>query len=90
MIAEFVCRLLQHMDATGAQVVVPAIRPDEADMQLHPWITEDNFNPGYLQRGIHLLPKQGDREPWLHTQDYWSEKDIMPAIDLDDGALTYR
>lgn len=90
MIAEFVCRLLQHMDAKGAQVVVPALRPEEAEMQLHPWITEDNFNPGYMQRGVHLLPKQGDREPWLHTQDYWSEKDIMPAIDLDDGALTYR
>jgi cation diffusion facilitator CzcD-associated flavoprotein CzcO len=90
MIAEFVCRLLHHMDAKGACVVVPALRPDDVDMQLHPWITEENFNPGYLQRGIHLLPKQGDREPWLHTQDYWSEKDIMPSIDLDDGALTYH
>jgi cation diffusion facilitator CzcD-associated flavoprotein CzcO len=90
MIAEFVCRLLQHMDAKGAQVAVPRLRPDEADMQLHPWITEDNFNPGYLQRSIHLLPRQGDREPWLHTQDYWSDKDIMPAIDLDDGALVYE
>ena len=90
MIAELVCRLLQHMDAKGAHVVVPALRSDEVDMRLHPWITEDNFNPGYLQRGIHMLPKQGDREPWLHTQDYWSEKDIMPSIDLDDGALIYR
>jgi len=27
--------------------------------------------------------------PWLHTQDYWNEKDQLPSIDLDDGALRY-
>jgi cation diffusion facilitator CzcD-associated flavoprotein CzcO len=90
MVAEFVCRLLQHMDELGATVVVPRLRPDDAGMELRPWITEDNFNPGYIQRGVHLLPKQGDRAPWLHTQDYWTEKDIMPAIDIDDGTLVYR
>ncbi len=90
MVAEFVCRLLQHMDDLGAAVVVPQLRPDDAGMELRPWITEDNFNPGYIQRGVHLLPKQGDRAPWIHTQDYWTEKDIMPAIDLDDSALVYR
>ena len=58
-------------------------------MQILPWIEEDNFNPGYLNRGIHLLPKQGDRQPWLHTQDYWAEKDELPAASLDDGALRY-
>ncbi len=90
MVAEFVCRLLAHMDDRGVTVVVPQLRSDDAGMELRPWITEDNFNPGYIQRGVHLLPKQGDRAPWLHTQDYWTEKDIMPAIDLDDSALVYR
>jgi cation diffusion facilitator CzcD-associated flavoprotein CzcO len=87
LIADFVCRLLAHMDELDADVVVPHLRPDDASMALHPWITEDNFNPGYLQRAIHLLPKQGDRAPWLHTQDFWAEKDILPTIDLDDGLL---
>ena len=27
---------------------------------------------------------------WQHTQDYWREKDELPAIDLDNGALVYR
>ncbi len=89
MVAEFVCRLLGHMDAMGASTVVPRLRPHDAGMTLRPWITEDNFNPGYIRRGVHLLPRQGDRDPWLHTQDYWAEKDVMPAIDLDDGALVY-
>ncbi len=89
LIADFVCRLLQHMDAQGATVVVPRLRPGEESMSLLPWVDPENFNPGYLQRGLHLLPKQGDREPWRHTQDYWSEKDIMPVADLDDGALRF-
>jgi len=25
----------------------------------------------------------------LHTQDYWTEKDEIPAIDLDDDAFVY-
>ena len=54
-------------------------------MPLLPWIDPDNFNPGYLMRGMHLLPKRGDKPEWQHTQDYWSEKDQWPAIDLDDG-----
>ena len=29
-------------------------------MQLGSWIDPENFNPGYLMRGMHLLPKRGD------------------------------
>ncbi len=78
------------MDAKAVDVVVPRLRPGDADMKLLPWVDPENFNPGYLQRGMHLLPKQGDREPWRHTQDYWAEKDIMPVADLDDGALVFE
>ena len=90
LIAEFVCRLLQHMDARGAAVVEPRLRPQDEGMSLKPWVEPENFNPGYIQRGIHLLPRQGDRAPWLHTQDYWSEKELLPRADLDDGSLAYR
>ena len=89
MLAEFVCRLLDHMDARGATRVVPALRDQDADMPLLPWVTEENFNPGYLQRGMALLPKQGDRPPWQHTQDYWRDKEELPAADLDDGSLRF-
>ena len=78
MIAEFVCRLLAHMEDKGAEVVVPQLRPGEEDMPLHPWIDPENFNPGYMRRGVHLLPQQGDRAPWVHTQDYWREKELDP------------
>jgi cation diffusion facilitator CzcD-associated flavoprotein CzcO len=89
LIGDFVCRLLEHMDELGATVVTPALRPEDADMPRLPWVEPENFNPGYLQRGLPLLPKQGDRDPWRHTQDYWTEKDQLPVADLDDGALRY-
>ncbi len=88
LIADLVVRLLDEMDRRGATMVVPEILEADRDMPLGPWVSEENFNPGYLARGMHLLPQQGDRQPWLHTQDYWTEKDEMPEADLDQG-LTY-
>jgi len=49
----------------------------------------EDFNPGYLTRGLRLLPRRGDKREWRHTQDYWAEKDEFPAIDLDDPAFVY-
>jgi cation diffusion facilitator CzcD-associated flavoprotein CzcO len=89
LIADFVCRLLHHMDAHGVDVVTPTLTEADANMALLPWVDPENFNPGYIMRGIHLLPKQGDRSPWLHTQDYHSEKDILPTVDLSEAALLY-
>jgi hypothetical protein len=53
------------------------------------WIDPENFNPGYMMRNMHLLPKRGDKVEWQHSQDYWAEKDQFPAIDLDDKAFVY-
>jgi cation diffusion facilitator CzcD-associated flavoprotein CzcO len=89
LVADFVCRLLNHVKEKGARQVTPALRPEDADMPLLPWIDPENFNPGYLMRGMDLLPKRGDKPEWQHTQDYWSEKDEFPAIDLDDAAFVY-
>jgi cation diffusion facilitator CzcD-associated flavoprotein CzcO len=87
--ADFVCRLLAHMKKKGARKVVPALRPEDHNMPLLPWIDPDNFNPNYLLRGMHLWPKRGDKPEWQHSQDYWTEKDQIPAIDLDDTAFVY-
>jgi cation diffusion facilitator CzcD-associated flavoprotein CzcO len=89
LVADFVCRLLAHMKKKGAGKVVPALRPQEGNMPRQPWIDPENFNPGYLMRDMHLLPKRGDKVEWQHTQDYWAEKDEFPAIDLDDPVFAY-
>jgi hypothetical protein len=77
------------MKAIGARKVTPALRTEDQDMPLLPWIDPEDFNPGYVTRGMHLLPKRGDKREWQHTQDYWAEKDEFPAIGLDDAAFVY-
>jgi len=89
LIADFVCRLLAHMDEQGAKRVEVALRDQDHNMPLGPWIDDDNFNAGYLLRGVGLLPQAGDKPEWRHTQDYWREKDDFPAIDLDDEVFRY-
>jgi cation diffusion facilitator CzcD-associated flavoprotein CzcO len=90
LVADFVCRLLNHMKQIGARKVTPALRPEDHNMPLLPWIDPENFNPGYMMRGMHLLPKRGDKPEWQHNQDYWAEKDEFPAIDLGDRAFVYE
>lgn len=90
MIGDFVCRLLHYMDEKGASVVVPRLRDEDRGMALLPWVDPENFNPGYIMRGLDLMPKQGANDPWRHTQDYWSERTELPTADLDDGALVFE
>jgi cation diffusion facilitator CzcD-associated flavoprotein CzcO len=90
MICDFVCRMLNHMREAGAKKVTPALRPEDADMPILPWIDPENFNPGYLMRSMHLLPRRGDKPEWQHSQDYWAEKDVLPNASLDDGCLIYE
>ena len=90
LLGDFVCRLLQHMDAQGASVVTPRLRAQDQGMARMPWVDPENFNPGYLARGMGQLPQQGGHPPWLHGQDYWAEKDSLPLADLDDGTLVYQ
>ena len=89
LISQFMCRLFTHMRERNADTVTPTLRAEDRHMQRLPWVDPENFNPGYLLRSLDLMPKQGDREPWIFTQDYWQEKDEFPVADLEDGALEF-
>ena len=80
---------LNHMQAKGAKRVNVRLRPEDTDMPLLPWIDPKNFNPGYLMRALDLLPRRGDKPEWQHTQDYWTERKAIPAIDLDAAEFEY-
>jgi cation diffusion facilitator CzcD-associated flavoprotein CzcO len=90
LVCDFVCRLLNHMDELGVNVVTPTLREQDTDMAVLPWIDEEEFNPGYMQRSKHLMPKRGDHEPWTFSANYYTEKDQLPRVDLDDDALVYE
>ena len=87
--ADFVCALLNTMDTKRARRVDVALRAEDHNMALRPWIEADNFNPGYLVRGIDQLPRSGDKPEWRHSQDYWAERREFPDIDLEGSEFLY-
>ncbi|MBB4613704.1 flavin-containing monooxygenase [Novosphingobium taihuense] len=89
MMADFICHLLNHMDARGAKKVEAAFRDEDAGIEVLPWIEEDNFNPGYLMRDMDKLPRRGSNDVWRHNQNYWLEREAFPAIDLDGQEFVY-
>ena len=49
-----------------------------------------DFTPGYVRRSEHLLPKQGDREPWRLRQNYFHDVRSIRRSRIDDGVLRFR
>ena len=84
--SEYVCRLLNHMDKAGVRQCTPRLRDEDKNMGLRPWI--DGFSSGYMQRMMHLFPKQGDG-PWCNTQSYATDKKVVGKAPLEDGALIF-
>ncbi len=85
--AEYVCRLINHMDKTGTRQCTPRLRGSDRGMPARPWI--EDFSSGYIQRQIHRLPKQGTHGPWINTQDYALDKKIIRDGDIADGILEF-
>ena len=65
LVCEYVCRLLNHMDRTGARQATP--RNDDPTLTEEPWV---NFSSGYIQRALAHQPKQGSKRPWKLYQNY--------------------
>ncbi|MCE2459159.1 MAG: NAD(P)/FAD-dependent oxidoreductase [Pseudomonadales bacterium] len=82
--ARYVCRLLNRMAERGVRQCTPRLREEDREMPRRPWI--DDFSSGYMQRSMHLFPRQGDRHPWRHAQDYAVDKKLTRAP-IEDGVL---
>ncbi len=85
LVCEYVCRLLNHMDAGGFDVCVPEVSD--------PAITEEpllDFNSGYVLRALPGLPKQGSKEPWKLRQSYPFDLRQMRRGSLLDGSMRFR
>lgn len=87
LVSEFACRVLNHLRDTGCDQVTPRLRPTDHDMAPRAWI--EGFSPGYMQRAMPLLPRQGDREPWTNPQDYSLERRVLRRGQLEDGVLQF-
>ena len=85
--AEYTCRLINRMDERGVTICVPRLREQDRAMPVRPWI--DDFPAGYMQRAMHLLPRQGDRDPWRHTQNFDEDRRLVRDSPIDDDVLHF-
>jgi monooxygenase len=83
----YVCRLLNHMQQTGTVQCTPQFRHSDRTMPERPWI--DGFSSGYMQRVMHLFPRQGDRQPWVNPQNYAADKKMFLKAPVDDGVMQF-
>ncbi|MBS1882290.1 MAG: NAD(P)/FAD-dependent oxidoreductase [Actinobacteria bacterium] len=85
LVAEYLCRLINHMDAGGYDVCVPHL----SDPSVTPEPLLD-FNSGYVLRSLADLPKQGSKEPWKLRQNYAVDLRKLRFGPVEDGAMQFR
>ncbi|BFM16462.1 NAD(P)/FAD-dependent oxidoreductase [Maricurvus nonylphenolicus] len=90
LISDFICRMLNHMDNNNISEVSVKLPEEDLDKPLRPWGDPEVFNPSYLMRSMHLLPKRGPGEDWQLSQDYWVEREELPKVDLNNGVFDYK
>ena len=62
--ANYVCGLLKKMEREGYRHVIPTPRDEMNEAPLL------NFHAGYVLRARDIMPKNGDREPWMNNDRY--------------------
>ncbi len=82
--AEYVCRLLKHMDALGFDACTP--RKRDASITEEPAI---NLTSGYIQRALDVLPKQGSQRPWRLHQNYALDLLEFRFATVEDGTMEF-
>lgn len=83
LIAEYVCRLITHMDKTGTRI---ALARRDSNVKEAPFI---DLTSGFISRAEHLLPKGADRAPWKIYQNYAMDKKQLRNCELQDGVMIF-
>ena len=81
---EYVCRLIKLMDKKGVDCCVPV--DDKAAYGDDDLI---DFTSGYVQRGLHLMPKQGNKAPWKNYQNYLKDIFAVRLFSIKDSNLNF-
>jgi len=82
--AEYICRLLKHMDRTGTRICVPHLT--DAELEVEPWL---DFSSGYVQRALEVLPRQGAKKPWKVHQNYALDMMALRFGAVEDGVMEF-
>jgi cation diffusion facilitator CzcD-associated flavoprotein CzcO len=81
---EYVCRLLNHMRATGTAIATP--RLDDPEVTPERWI---DFSSGYFARSLDKFPQQGSKLPWKLHQNYARDILLLRYGAVDDGTMVF-
>tara|TARA_B100000214_G_scaffold374769_1_gene358558 strand:- start:175 stop:1623 length:1449 start_codon:yes stop_codon:yes gene_type:complete len=81
---EYVCRLINLMDKKGATCCTPI-----DDKKAHGNDELIDFTSGYVQRGLHMMPKQGIKSPWKNYQNYLKDIFAVRLMSIDDTNLKF-
>jgi monooxygenase len=81
---EYVCRLLNHMDANGHAIAMPLAPPPSEPRE--PII---DLQSGYVLRSIEMLPKQGSRTPWRLHQNYPLDIVMLRRGPIEDEGIAF-
>ena len=80
---EYICRILNTMRRRGYAVAKPRRDPSVEEA---PFL---DFTSGYVQRALHMLPKQGARKPWKLYQNYALDMAALRFGTVDDGVMQF-
>jgi len=81
--AEYVCRLLNHMERRGFTECRPV---NEETLEAVPWL---DFSSGYVTRAMHRFPKQGQKAPWRVYQNYALDLMAFRYGSVNDGVMRF-
>lgn len=82
--SEYVCRLINHMDAHGYTRCCPV--NDNPSVVESPLL---DFSAGYVLRSIEKFPRQGSRPPWKLHQNYALDRRALRHAPIEDGVLRF-
>ena len=83
LVSLYVTRILNHMDKMNSRKVMPVLEGKMETIDMLP------LSSGYVQRGKHLLPKQGAAWPWRVHQNYPRDLYNFTFSRLEDGVLRF-
>lgn len=83
--SEYVCRLINLMDETGATSALPylAAFPNETE----PFV---DFSSGYFQRVMDQFPRQHTEAPWKLHQSYFTDRKNLRELPIEDGVMQFH
>ncbi|MBX9919171.1 MAG: NAD(P)/FAD-dependent oxidoreductase [Mycolicibacterium frederiksbergense] len=84
LVSEFICRVLNYMDANGFDRVEPQHPGDAIDEE--PFM---DFTPGYFRRAMDTLPKSGSEAPWKLKQNYFFDLRLIRHGKVDEESLHF-